>query len=64
MTNDEIQVSEIQETDAIAAAQGVDEEVEVIAAMAAEVVEDVADPNEAVSVEVEAVEEAVGEEED
>jgi hypothetical protein len=64
MTNDEIQVSEIQETDAIAAAQVVDEEVEVIAAMAAEVVEDVADPNEAVSVEVEAVEEAVGEEED
>jgi hypothetical protein len=64
MTNDEIQVSEIQETDAIAAAQVVNEEVEVIAAMAAEVVEDVADPNEAVSVEVEAVEEAEGEEED
>jgi hypothetical protein len=64
MTNDELQATEIQETDAIAAAQVINEEVEVVAAMA-EIVEDAADPNEAVSVEVvEAVAEAEGEEEE
>jgi hypothetical protein len=62
MMNDEVQASEIQETDAIAAVQVAHEEVEVVAAMA-EVVEDAADPNEAVSNEVEVVAEAEGEEE-
>jgi hypothetical protein len=62
MTNDELQVTEIQETDAVAAVQVVDEEVEVVSAMAADIVEDAADPNEAVSIEVEAVAEAEGEE--
>jgi hypothetical protein len=64
MMNDELQVTEIQETDAVAAVQVVDDEVEVVAAMAADIVEDTADPNEAVSVEIEAVAEAEGEEED
>jgi hypothetical protein len=63
MMNDEVQATEIQETDAIAAVQVVSEEVEVVAAMA-EVVEDAADPNEAVSDEVEVVAEAEGEEEE
>jgi hypothetical protein len=63
MINDELQVTEIQETDAVAAVQVVDEEVEVVAALAAEIVEDAADPNEAVSIEVEAVAEVEGEEE-
>jgi hypothetical protein len=63
MTNDELQVTEIQETDPIAAVQVGNEEVEVIAAMA-EIVEDAADSDEAASDEVEAVAEAEGEEED
>jgi hypothetical protein len=58
MMNDELQATEIQETDAIAAVQVASEEVEVVA-----VIEDAADPNEAVSNEVEAVAEAEGEEE-
>jgi hypothetical protein len=61
--NDELQGTEIQETDPIAAVQLVNEEVEVVAAMA-EVVEDPADSNEAVSDEVEAVAETEGEEEE
>jgi hypothetical protein len=61
MTNDELQATQIQETDSIAAVQAITDEVEVVAAMA-EIVEDVAAPNEAVSVEVEAVEEVEGEE--
>jgi hypothetical protein len=62
MTNDELQGTEIQEGDAIAAVQVIDEEVEVVTAMA-EIVEDAADPNEEASVEVEAVADAEGEEE-
>jgi hypothetical protein len=66
MTNDELQVAEIQETDPIAAVQVANEEVEVVAAMA-EIVEVTADPDEAVSDEIEEIEviaEAEGEEED
>jgi hypothetical protein len=62
MMNDELQAAQIQETDAIAAVQVASEEVEAVAAMA-EVVEDAADPDEAVSDEVEAVAEEEGEEE-
>jgi hypothetical protein len=61
MTNDELQATEIQETDPIAAVQVANEEVEVVAAMA-EIVEDAADPNEEASDEVEAIAEAEGEE--
>jgi hypothetical protein len=64
MTNDELQVTETQETDAVAAVSVVDEEAEVVVAMAAEIVEDAADPNEAVSIEVEAIAEVEGEEEE
>jgi hypothetical protein len=65
MTNDELQATQIQETDAVAAVQLVNEEVEVevVAAMAV-IDEDVAELNEAESVEVEAVAEVEGEEED
>jgi hypothetical protein len=62
MMNDEVQAAEIQETDAIAAVQVASEEVEVVAAMA-EDIEDAADPNEAVSDEIEAAAEEEGEEE-
>ena len=54
MTNDELQASE---AGAIAAAQVVSDEVEAVSAMA-ELVDDVADPNEDVSVEIEAIAEA------
>ena len=54
MTNDELQGAE---TGISAAAQVVSEEVDAVAAMA-EIVDDVADPNEDVSVEVDAIAEA------
>ncbi len=61
MTNDEIQVTEVQDTDAIAAVQVLNEEVQVVSAMS-ESADDATDPNEDVSVEVEAVAEEEGEE--
>jgi hypothetical protein len=62
MTNDELQVPEAE---AGAAAEVISGEVEVVAAMAVEIVDDSAVPNEAEIVEIEALElEAEGEEEE
>jgi hypothetical protein len=61
MTNDE-QLTEVQDTDAIAAVQVISEEVEIVSAMS-ETVDESADPNEDVSVEVEAEVVEDGEEE-
>jgi hypothetical protein len=61
MTNDE-QLTEVQDTDAIAAVQVINEEVEIVSAMS-ETVDESADPNEDVSVEVEAEVVEDGEEE-
>jgi hypothetical protein len=59
MTNDDIQVTEIQETDPIAAIQIESDAVEAIAAVAD--IEDVADPSEEAGVDDEVVAEAEAE---